>query len=88
MLQDTSANPEMYLSKLPGGTPGGWGIGNDASNESQAAPINYSDLKECSVVWAVSIPGETEWFTDELDGAKTSKSPMLTIRIVCNKQCS
>ncbi|KIY43699.1 hypothetical protein FISHEDRAFT_53642 [Fistulina hepatica ATCC 64428] len=57
MVQDTSHSPEMYLSQLPNGGCGGWGIDHDASTHS----IDYEHLKECHVVWGVSVPGQATW---------------------------
>jgi hypothetical protein len=67
MVQDTSGNPEMFLANLPDGKPGGWGL--ESSNIDGADhPIDYASLRECQVMWAVSIPGESEWCSHELDG--------------------
>jgi hypothetical protein len=67
MVQDTSGNQEMFLSKLPDGKPGGWGMESSPEDGSHH-PIEYSDLRECQVIWAVNIPGESEWCAHELDG--------------------
>jgi hypothetical protein len=67
MVQDTSPSPEMYLSKLDGGKPGGWGM-EVALTAAQEEQMDYADLRECSVVWAVSIPGESDWVTRDLGG--------------------
>ncbi|THV01714.1 hypothetical protein K435DRAFT_775943 [Dendrothele bispora CBS 962.96] len=56
MVQDTSASPEMYLAEAGGHKYGGWGVVYDAPDE-----IDYDNLRECSVFWAVSIPGESDW---------------------------
>ncbi|KAF8185027.1 mini-chromosome maintenance replisome factor-domain-containing protein [Mycena galopus ATCC 62051] len=64
MVQDTSPSPEMYLAKLSGGRCGGWGLTDDASSED----INYADLRENTVIWAVNVPGESEWVASEVDG--------------------
>ncbi|KAF5383453.1 hypothetical protein D9757_006108 [Collybiopsis confluens] len=56
MVQDTSASPEMYLSHLREGRYGGWG-----AHDTMNGPIEYSNLRECTRFWAVSIPGETTW---------------------------
>jgi|ERR1700722_2261823 len=62
MVQDTSLSPEIYLSRKADGTCGGWGLGDcDETND-------YTLLKECTVVWAVSIPGESPWCSHEANG--------------------
>lgn len=65
MIQDTSASPEMYLAKTPAGACGGWGVGSESEGLSS---VDYRNLRECSVLWATSVPGETAWCTSELDG--------------------
>jgi hypothetical protein len=67
MVQDTSGNPEMFLSRLPDGKPGGWGIDTPVEDETNPQ-MNYSDLRECTVLWSVSIPGESGWCAHELNG--------------------
>ena len=62
MVQDTSPSPEMYLSKLRDGKCGGWGLSDSSQSEGGDTDFNYSDLRDCVVLWAVSIPGETEWY--------------------------
>ena len=32
--------------------------------------MDFSDLRECNVLWAVSVPGEAQWCSDELDGSQ------------------
>ncbi|KAJ7684781.1 hypothetical protein DFH06DRAFT_1027944, partial [Mycena polygramma] len=63
MIQDTSPSPEMYLAKRSGGRCGGWGLADDASE-----PLNYADLRENAVLWAVNVPDESEWVASEIDG--------------------
>jgi hypothetical protein len=64
MIQDTSLSQEMYLAKHTGPSCGGWGLApNDTSREN----VDYANLKECSVLWAVSIPGENLWCNNVLD---------------------
>lgn len=69
MVQDTSPSPEMYLSKTKSGTCAGWGLAAIASPnaEDDGDDINYADLRDCSVVWAVSVPGESDWWKEALD---------------------
>lgn len=67
MVQDTSPSPEMYLSKLKGDKCGGWGIIEDETT-IENVDYDYADLQECTVVWAVGIPGEGVWCGEEIDG--------------------
>ena len=66
MIQDTSTSTEMYLSKSRSGECGGWGIEFAAAEEN--AHVDFADLRECSVLWAVSVPSQTAWSAKELDG--------------------
>lgn len=71
MVQDTSPSPEIYLAKLPGARCGGWGLGEDdayAPDQTPGESIEYADLKERIVLWAVTIPGESPWCAVDLDG--------------------
>ncbi|KAI0811039.1 putative alanine racemase-domain-containing protein [Irpex lacteus] len=65
MVQDTSPSSEMYLKRTSGGTLGGWGLHSPADADSD---FDYSDLRECNVLWAISVPGESAWCGTELDG--------------------
>lgn len=66
MIQDTSTSTEMYLSKSKSGECGGWGI--DFPTEEEDARVDFADLRECSVLWAVSVPSQSTWSAKELDG--------------------
>ena len=66
MVQDTSPSSEMYLQKSSDGSLGGWGIHEEIDSGSGHA-IDYADLRECSVMWAVSVPGESQWCSEEID---------------------
>lgn len=57
MVQDTSLSPELYLAKTSDGYCGGWGL----QPAFQSDNVQYCDLKECRVFWAVSIPGLSPW---------------------------
>ncbi|KAF8892672.1 mini-chromosome maintenance replisome factor-domain-containing protein [Infundibulicybe gibba] len=70
MVQDTSYSPEIYLARRSNGRCGGWGLAED--NDDSGGDVHYPDLRECSVIWAVSIPGETSWCTAELDGIESA----------------
>ena len=50
----------MYLSKLKGNKCGGWGITDQATGEEDV-DYSYLNLQECTVIWAVSVPGENQW---------------------------
>lgn len=65
MVQDTSASTEMYLSKSKKGECGGWGID---FTEQEDARVDFTDLRECSVLWVVSVPSQSTWSARELDG--------------------
>lgn len=67
MVQDTSLSQEMYLAKLIHGGCGGWGIG-EVGNAS-TSELDYANLRQCHVIWAVSIPGESPWCLDALYAA-------------------
>ncbi|OSD02777.1 hypothetical protein PYCCODRAFT_1477424 [Trametes coccinea BRFM310] len=83
MVQDTSLSTEMYLSKYADGSCGGWGIyETEGGNSSSARDVNYADLEECSVLWATSVPAESTWCADELDGtghAQRSLNPRTAV---------
>ena len=62
MVQDTSPSPEMYLSKLRDGKCGGWGLSDSSQSDGDNPEFDYNDLRDCVILWAVSVPGETEWY--------------------------
>ena len=66
MVQDISS-PEIYLSRLPDGRCGGWNLYQDHAT-STPANIDFCDLRECSVFWAITVPGESHWRTKQLEG--------------------
>jgi hypothetical protein len=78
MVQDTSPSPEMYLSKLEGNKCGGWGITGDAAGKD--VDYLYADLRECTIIWAVSVPGENQWYREELNGTTISWGGKCTTR--------
>lgn len=67
MVQDTSPSSEMYLRQSGKGSVCGWGIHEEAVDDRQQ-DIDYSQLRECNILWAVSVPGESEWCHQELSG--------------------
>ncbi|KAI0362760.1 hypothetical protein OH77DRAFT_1585098 [Trametes cingulata] len=75
MVQDTSLSTEMYLSKFTDGNCGGWGIyETEGGSSSSAREVDYANLRECSVLWATSVPAESEWIADELDGSPSARA--------------
>ena len=66
MIQDTSPSPEVYLASHRGRTCG-WGLDasglvDDAGDHERGGMFEGGEnLAERTVVWAVSIPGESEW---------------------------
>ncbi|KAJ7470418.1 putative alanine racemase-domain-containing protein [Mycena latifolia] len=70
MVQDTSPSTEMYLAKRSGGRCGGWGLADDEPIDD----LDYSDLRENVVIWAVSIPAESPWVAAELDAGPNASS--------------
>jgi hypothetical protein len=71
MVQDTSSSPEMYLSKLRDGKCGGWGLSD--SSQGDETEFDYNDLRDCIVLWAVSVPGETVWYQSASNGDLTDQ---------------
>ncbi|KAL1741169.1 hypothetical protein HDZ31DRAFT_46020 [Schizophyllum fasciatum] len=71
MVQDTLPPTEMYLSKLSSGACGGWGITDETI---AASDVDYGNLKECNVMWGVSVPGSSPWSGLEGTEASTSTS--------------
>ncbi|KAI0637270.1 mini-chromosome maintenance replisome factor-domain-containing protein [Trametes polyzona] len=67
MVQDTSLSTEMYLSQFSDGSCGGWGM-YETEGSSRSSEVDYTNLRECSTLWATSVPGESEWSAQELDG--------------------
>ena len=63
----------MYLRKTGTGALGGWGIHEEVAADSSDA-VDFSDLRECNVLWAVGVPGEARWCAEELDGPLECKS--------------
>ncbi|KAI0332090.1 hypothetical protein GY45DRAFT_1360443 [Cubamyces sp. BRFM 1775] len=75
MVQDTSLSTEMYLSQFADGSCGGWGIyETDGGSSSSAQEVDYANLQECSVLWATSVPAESAWCTEELNGSRAGPS--------------
>jgi hypothetical protein len=36
---------------------------------------SYTDLRECTIVWAVNVPGENTWYSKEVDGIVQAERP-------------
>jgi hypothetical protein len=66
MVQDTSSSPEMYLASLNENKCGGWGISQNMPSSEWPSTFDYCDLKEATALWAVTVPGQTDWRTEEL----------------------
>lgn len=67
MVQDTSPSSEMYLYKSPDGKVGGWGIEMEIVDE-QRHEVDFANLRETTILWVTSIPGETRWFAECVEG--------------------
>ena len=67
MVQDTSAGSEMYLYETRSGSLGGWGLHEEIDEDAQH-DLDLGHLRECNILWAVSVPGEAQWCSEELDG--------------------
>lgn len=71
MIQDVSS-PEMYLLRLPDGKCGGWNLSQDLA-DPDSLNINFRNLRECSIFWAITVPGESQWSAGRVEGALFSK---------------
>ena len=71
MIQDIPS-PEMYLSRLPGGRCGGWSLYEELATPN-SIHVNFRDLRECSVFWAITVPGESQWYAERLEGTIFNK---------------
>lgn len=81
MVQDTSPSTEMYLSRSKNGECGGWGIEFIEEDDER---VEFADLRECSVLWAVSVPSQSMWSARELDGP-VERTLLLSIAICALK---
>lgn len=66
MVQDPSTSTEMYLARNRAGKLSGWGI--EGGEETNHDDMEFDNLRECTVLWAISVPGESIWASEELDG--------------------
>ncbi|KAH9049897.1 mini-chromosome maintenance replisome factor-domain-containing protein [Lactarius hengduanensis] len=73
LVQDTSLSPEIYLSRLRDGKCGGWGMTEAPQGDGDNSDFDYNHLRDCSVLWAVSVPGETEWYQSASDGHPSAR---------------
>ncbi|KAJ7197275.1 mini-chromosome maintenance replisome factor-domain-containing protein, partial [Mycena pura] len=73
MIQDTSLSPEMYLAKRSDGKCGGWGLADD-STDGLDYETTRSYLRENTVLWAVTVPGESQWVASEMDAISFTRS--------------
>lgn len=72
-------SPEVYLTKLSDGGLGGWGIIDETHGGHN---VDYNDLQETSVIWAVTIPGES---SHVLTGMTYPFSSSLRVLIFCRR---
>ncbi|KDQ19812.1 hypothetical protein BOTBODRAFT_27237 [Botryobasidium botryosum FD-172 SS1] len=71
MVQDTSLSQEIYLSSFGDGKPGGWGLEDEALvDDEDVGDIDHAKLRERTVIWAVSIPGEAEWVSEFIEDSE------------------
>ena len=77
MIQDVPS-PEVYLSSLPDGRCGGWGLYEDMTTPN-SVDIKFHNLRECSVFWAITIPGESQWYAKRLEGTLFDKGHTRTL---------
>lgn len=77
MIQDIPS-PEVYLSSLPEGRCGGWSL-NEELTAPSSADINFHNLRECSVFWAITVPGESQWYAERLEGNTFNKGHTRTL---------
>ncbi|KAI9512433.1 mini-chromosome maintenance replisome factor-domain-containing protein [Russula earlei] len=76
LVQDTSPSPEMYLSKFRDGRCGGWGLLDSSQSNGDDTEFDYNDLRDCTVLWAVSVPGETVWYQTVSNGDVIDQSEL------------
>ncbi|KAF8652693.1 hypothetical protein AX16_004197 [Volvariella volvacea WC 439] len=69
MVQDTSVAPQLYLARQQNGSCGGWGFDDTSVQPS------INDLRQCAVIWAVSIPGQSPWLYPLGDAVPASRTP-------------
>lgn len=63
MVQDTSYSPEMYIAVEgvdAAALSAGWGLGT----AQEVTPQNMQHIKDCTVLWAVTPPGQAPWMSD------------------------
>ncbi len=78
MVQDTSPSTEMYLYKSHDGKVGGWGIERQVDDAELLQEVDYACLRESTILWVTSIPGESPWYSEYLEGPSTeSGKPIL-----------
>jgi hypothetical protein len=95
MVQDTSPSPEVYLASHAGKSYG-WGLDLSRTSTDVDEPENTGtgaglfgerneNLAERTVVWAVSIPGESEWSVERAGGEKNSGESSLSVCLMCRE---
>ena len=73
LVQDTSLSPEIYLSRLRDGKCGGWGMTDTSQGDGDDSDFDHNHLRDCLVFWAVSVPGETEWYQSASDDSLSAR---------------
>ncbi|GAA5835425.1 hypothetical protein JCM9279_004537 [Rhodotorula babjevae] len=68
MVQDTGLGAELFEALSADGKKI-YMYGAEEEAPSAAAPDDYSRLRERQLLYVVSVPGETEWLKQNLDGA-------------------
>ncbi|KAG9318342.1 putative alanine racemase-domain-containing protein [Chiua virens] len=75
MVQDTSLQNEVYLARLTDNRCGGWGI-QPTHDEYSLNEINPDRLGIASVLWTVSVPGESPWRAAEISQPDSTSFPV------------
>lgn len=86
MIQDIPS-PEMYLSRLPEGRCGGWNLYQDLGAFT-STDIEFCDLRECAVFWAITIPGESRWYAERLEGALFNQGNLFRLLSPSRSHCT
>ncbi|KIJ69602.1 hypothetical protein HYDPIDRAFT_24427 [Hydnomerulius pinastri MD-312] len=77
MIQDTSSQDEVYLGKLNNGRCGGWGI-QPAQSDLESDIFDPDHLRNATSLWAVSVPSQSRWRTDEISQTTSTSFPAHT----------
>ncbi|KAG8925683.1 hypothetical protein FRC02_009477 [Tulasnella sp. 418] len=73
MVQDTLPQ-EVYIGTITSENgieqPGGWGLADAIEFREDETQFDYTKLKERTPLWVVSVPGESEWVNQTLEGSQ------------------